>query len=521
MRKTRKTATILTTGLLALISLSGCDPTARTHDFDIDITVDTRGVTIEFWTGFGTVINSILQPMLEDFTNLTGIIVEYDAKGGYTGLQQAINLSATSETYPHIANGYPDHFAGYIASDIILRLDGFIENDKDIPLTRTDEDGVVFEELPHLDLDDFYVAYMDENRQLEYDRDGNPYTLGLPFNKSTEVAVINKTAFDLFNELDSTIKVPETWDEVETVSTKVRNLMATKGYYGKVVGSDNNAYASSSAMPSGVTQKISFAEVTAEEFRLLSVDSQANQFITGVRQWGGTYTEMDKVTRKGYIKFDSDETRAYLTRMRELFDAKHIGIPQTWEESLYASGPFKDGKSIMNIGSSGGVTNAVPQANAFVLDAKPYPYYQADKKYVISQGTNLALFDRGTDLEKVAAWKLLKYLSQYANGEFSAGTGYYPTGPSAFNSDEYQDYYNNPVQSASDKIKIGAAKVNSDIYDAVGENWLKYVDPGFTGSSYIRDEVEFLIDELFYGTPRKSVQEIIDYYYDLLSDFVA
>jgi len=515
MKRFLKTVTIASAAVLSLAVLSACGP--KNRDFNVDMTVDTRGVTIQFWTGFGAVINSTLEPMLTEFTEETGIIVEYESKGGYDALQQAINLSATSESYPHIANGYPDHFAGYIASDIILRLDGFIENDKNIPDSR---DEGAFTELPDFDIDDFYPSYMVENQSLEFDADGNPYTLGIPFNKSTEVAVVNKTAFDLFASLDSTIKIPETWDEVATLSTKIRGLMTSKGYYGKVVGDDTNAYPDTDSMPSGVKQLISFADVTEQNFRVMSYDSQSNYFITGVRQWGGAYTEMDPQTRKGYVTFDNDGTRGMLTKMRELFDANHIGIPQTWEEAQYSSNPFKLGQSLMNIGSSGGVINAVPQGDAFVVEAHPIPYHAADKKYVISQGTNLALFDKGSDAEKVAAWKLLKYLTQYKNGQFAAGTGYYPTGVSSFESEEYQDYYTNIFTSSGDKLKVGAAKVNSDIYNGDDSTWLKFVDPGFVGSSYIRQEVNFIMPELFYGNPRKTVQEIIDYYYSIFTDYV-
>ena len=174
----------------------------------------------------------------------------------------------------------------------------------------------------------------------------------------------------------------------------------------------------------------------------------------------------------------------------------------------------------MNIGSSGGVVNGVPAGNAFQVDARPIPYQSVANKYVISQGTNLALFDKGTDVEKVAAWKLLKYLTQYKNGEFAAGTGYYPTCVSSFESEEYQEYYNNVFSSAGDKIKVAAAKVNSDVYNGEGTTWKKFVDPGFVGSSYIRQEINFLIPELFYGNPRKSIQEIIDSYYALFNDYV-
>jgi len=517
MKRFLKSATITSALLMTVAALSGCNP-SRT--FDVDMTVDTRGVTIQFWTGFGAVINSTLEPMLADFTEQTGIIVEYEAKGGYDALQQAINLSATSESYPHLANGYPDHFAGYIASDIILRLDGFIEHDGDIPEVRDEGTATEFIELPEFDIDDFYPAYMTENQTLEYDAEGNAYTLGIPFNKSTEVAVINTTAFDLFHAIDDTVKVPETWDEVETIGAKIKTIMTTRGYYGKVVGSDYNAYTDSTTFPVGVTQIIDFKSVTADNFRLISYDSQSNYFITGVRQFGGTYTEMDQQTRKGYVTFDNDGTRAMMTKMRELFDAGYIGIPQTWEETQYCSGPFTLAKSLMNIGSSGGVINAVPQANAFAVDAVAVPYASASAKTVISQGTNLALFDKGTNAEKVAAWKLLKYLTQYKNGKFAAGTGYYPTCVSSFESTEYQEYYNNVFTSAGDKVKIAAAKVNSEVYNGSGTSWSKFVDPGFVGSSYIRQEANFIMPELFYGNPQKSVQQIIDYYYDVFSDYV-
>ena len=515
MKRFLKTMTIASTAVFALVSLSGCDGGGR--QLNLDMTVDTRGTTIQFWTGFGGTVNTVLTEILADFTAETGIIVEYDSKGGYPGLQTAINLSATSVTYPHIANGYPDHFAGYIASDIILRLDEFIEEDKDIPATR---DEGAFKELAPFDLEDFYPTYMTENRSLEFDKDGNPYTLGIPFNKSTEVAVVNKTAFDVFSAIDATVKIPETWNEVETIGNKIKTIMTSRGFYGKVVGSDYLAYKDAGSMPASVTQLISFATVTEENFRIVSYDSQTNFFFTGVRQWGGSYTEMDSQTRRGYVTFDNDATRSMMTRMRELFADNLIGIPQTWEEEQYCSNPFKESKTLMNVGSSAGVYNAVPQAGAFNVEARPIPFENDQNKAVISQGTNLALFDKGTNAEKVAAWKLLKYLTQIENGRFSAGAGYYPTCVSAFESEEYQDYYTNTLSSASDKLKLGAAKVNSENYVGEGSTWQKYVDPGFVGSSYIRDECNFIMPELFYGTPQKTVQEIINYYYSVFSDYV-
>ena len=50
-------------------------------------------------------------------------------------------------------------------------------------------------------------------------------------------------------------------------------------------------------------------------------------------------------------------------------------------------------KTVMTLGSSAGVTNDAPTGNAFDIKAAPVPYFNADKKFVISQGANLALMD--------------------------------------------------------------------------------------------------------------------------------
>ena len=77
----------------------------------LDVNIDTRGVHLTMWTGFGSKIVPVLDELLEDFTKKTGIIVEHESKGGYPNLLKAINLASTSGTFPNIANGYPDHFA--------------------------------------------------------------------------------------------------------------------------------------------------------------------------------------------------------------------------------------------------------------------------------------------------------------------------------------------------------------------------------------------------------------------------
>ena len=73
-------------------------------------------------------------------------------------------------------------------------------------------------------IQDFYTDYMVENQSIEFDNDGNPYTLGVPFNKSTEVLIYNSTFFDwVANQptLSSKIYVPSTYEEINSVGEEI------------------------------------------------------------------------------------------------------------------------------------------------------------------------------------------------------------------------------------------------------------------------------------------------------------
>ena len=209
-------------------SLMGCQLGGGVDPYNLDFTVDTRGTTIDFWTGFGSDFADILENVLKTFEDETGIIVNHESKGGYDGLQQAITLSAGTNSYPNVALAYPDHMVGYVNNNIILRLDSFFEDDGDDTFNP----------------EDFYPDYMKENYEVEYNREtGEPYLMGVPFNKSTEVMIYNKTFFEwakTISGFEDRIFVPSTWDEVVSVSTAINELM--EDYYGKFIGHDGKGY---------------------------------------------------------------------------------------------------------------------------------------------------------------------------------------------------------------------------------------------------------------------------------------
>ena len=70
------------------------------------------------------------------------------------------NINATLNTgdYPNMANGYPDHFAGYAKNDALLDLTALIN--------AYDEAHASVAGYTKL-LDDYYPEYMKENKELK------------------------------------------------------------------------------------------------------------------------------------------------------------------------------------------------------------------------------------------------------------------------------------------------------------------------------------------------------------------
>jgi len=460
-------------------------------------------IEINLWTGFGAAVSANIDTGIAEFeAAYPNIVVTHTSKGGYDNLQKAINLSITSNTYPNVAVGYPDHFAGYIDSQIQYALDPFIENP---------EYGV--------DMEDYVADYINENRTFLF-KDAaktNGYTLGLPFNKSTEVMVYNETFFNWAATKDASIVIPETWEEVSAIGIKIINLLTTGAYFGHKIdtlGNKNDA-------ATGTSVLIDLSTITADNFYPFSYDSQSNFFISLVRQWGGQYTEMGPDSSTGYAMFDNAQTVEALTFVKGLYDSHVLGIPVTWGETSYCSIPFKSIKSVMTISSSAGVYNNVPAGDAFQIGVSTVPYHQGGVKTVISQGTNMCIFKTTEAAKALASWLFVRYMTTTYNGTFAMDSGYFPVTYSGLNAPAYQTYINLTEESASNLSKIHAAKVNFNDYSNLSAGWSKFVDPGFVGSSTIREQAGYIIPMLFYGDETTTYpQGAIDYAMSQLGDYI-
>ncbi len=496
MHKRAKITTTAILGALIAGGASGCGSKA-------DITL---------WTGFGAAYTQAVNSLITRYQEQTGVIIENTSAGSYDNLQSKLSNSVSTASYPNFANGYPDHFAGYIASGILLELDPYIEayneaNDTDL-------------------LADYYDNYMEENKMLKYKADGTPYVMGLPFNKSTEVMAYNGYFVEYAQALNSEITVPATWDEWTEMGPKYLAVMDTlygKYLYAKVDPTDADKHtdfetvAEDGEKPEGKELLLDCTKVTKDKFRLLTWDSTDNMFITITRQWGATYTsytsEDAKKYQHGWAEYARGENRektiAAVDYFRNAYNEGIFGLPKNISDSSYSSDAFKGNKCMFTICSSGGLSYNIQTGSRLKL--APIPYKDEDHKLVISQGTNLALFDQGTDDEKQKAFDaMVAFTTGDLQGSWAVETGYFPASKSATNSEAYQELISNPQDN---QIKVAyqeSAKLNEEVYmnSTLEKTWTKFVDPGFVGSSAIRQEVATVIS-IALGS-EKTTEQILD-----------
>ncbi|QVK18580.1 ABC transporter substrate-binding protein [Mycoplasmatota bacterium] len=414
------------------------DNTSTTEETTTEETMDTTitgPVTISFWHAFGGTKEEILLELVTEFVEeYPQVTVELFSQGDYNGLRDKTIQSIVTGNTPTMLLAYPDHIADYLTGNGVVSLDSYINNS---------EIGFTQEEM-----DDFVPAYLQENRQF----DGATY--GLPFNKSTEVLIYNKTYFDT-----NGITVPQTWDEVKTISEQIHTD----------------------------TNKWGFA-----------YDSSANLFITLTRQWGGQYTGAN-----GELLFNNPQTIEMLDYYYDQHEAGLFTIPAEWEQN-YASEPFKNQEVYMTVGSTAGIKYNVPANGAFEIGVAPIPQKDLDNKAVIQQGTNISIMSNATDQEKLAAWLLTKHLtSKESTISWAEQTGYLPVRISALEDADYQDFLNNP----SDEEKY-VALAEKAAFEQVS---YMFYDPAFTGSSNARNEVEMVVGNVLFGgiTPETALEDAI------------
>ena len=440
----RRILSMLLVLAMTVAMMTGCGggKTAAEANFDVpEVGYDGSEVTITFYHTMGANLKEVLELYITEFNKLyPNIHIEHSQVGGYDDVREQIATEITAGNQPNIAYCYPDHVAMYNISKAVATLDNLINSE--IEVTRADGSKEIIG-LTKDQQNDFIAGYYNEGKEFG---DGLMYTL--PLSKSTEVLYYNKTFFEANN-----IAVPTTWDELEAVCKKIKEIDPT-------------------SIP-------------------LGYDSEANWFITMCEQLNTPYTS---ATGDHYL-FDNDDNKAFVKRFRDWYQSGYLTTQNIY--GAYTSGLFTattGSKSYMSIGSSAGATHQRPSKGdngqyPFEVGIATIPQADASNPKVISQGPSLCIFQKANPQEVVASWLFVKFLTTNVDfqAEFSVASGYVPVLKSVAENAGYKAYL--AKADGGDNITALSAKICMEQEKAY------YTSPAFNGSSTARDEVGSLLSK--------------------------
>jgi multiple sugar transport system substrate-binding protein len=393
----------------------------------------------------GAALRGVVSKYIEEFSQqYPNITIEglSTSLGDYDGVKTQISNELVAQNSPHLAFCYPDHVAHYMLSGKVVKLDDYI---MDATMGYTNEQ-----------LFDFVPAFYNEGKVFGSD---NVYTL--PFAKSTEVMYYNETYFNANN-----LKVPTTWDEMETVCQQILDIEKAKGR--------------TDVIP-------------------LGYDSEANWFITMCEQLGQPYTRATG-NGMGAFLFNTPENRGFVERFTSWHKKGYV-TTKALNGNSYTSDLFTNQTAYMCIGSSAGASYQKAEQEegdgssyAFNVGVAQPPQANKANPKVISQGPSLVLFKK-PEQEQAAAWLLMKFLTSKVElqAEYSMTSGYMPVIKSAQNHEVYQDF----LSKANGSTYLQALCVKQSI--AQMDSY--YVSAAFDGSSAARDQVGLLMQACFVNAP--------------------
>ncbi len=154
MTTTKKTVfpAFLLVGALLVTSCAGggsaSTDTAPTSAESIDAIALPEGVEVDFWHIQATIYGEAITEMVQEFneTNEWGIVVNESFKGSYQELNQAVRASLAGGGAPDISMAYENDTLEYVANDVIVPLDAYLESEQyGVPEEAMDDlvDGVL------------------------------------------------------------------------------------------------------------------------------------------------------------------------------------------------------------------------------------------------------------------------------------------------------------------------------------------------------------------------------------------
>ncbi|MCM3626278.1 extracellular solute-binding protein [Paenibacillus glycanilyticus] len=391
---------------------SGQEQTSNLEKAIQAVVTDKKEVSISFWTGTGANNFPFMESMVKDFqTKYPNIKVEFSNQGRIDELTKKLTQNIVSKSTPTLSNLDASSFPEYINSDAIVDL---------LPYYNNSSIGFTNEEQGN-----FYQNYINEAKS--FGPEGTMY--GFPTNKkTTDVLVYNKTFFD-----KKGWKAPQTWDEVARYSQIIKEETGKPGF------SFDNSYGDAA-------------------FKLMS------------QQWGSPYIAAD-----GTIDINNEGTKEAMKFYKENMDKGTFTMPALMPSAggKNSSDGFVMEETYMFVGAAAGVTFAIPNPASghkdFEIGVAPVPQKDLAKPIALSKGEDYAIFSNATDEERVAAWLLIKFMSDpEENANWLVNTGNLPISKAMLDVPTYKQFLDS--DKTNPKSYYMAAAVNA----AISNDYMTY-----------------------------------------------
>lgn len=419
-------------------------------------------VTISFWTKSDSKIDPILKNLVNTYnqTNTDNIYVEFsplENVSDYNDLETTVITGFNTNIYPNLVQAYPGHVADYMNYNKAVNLDKYI-NDSNI--------GWTSEEKTKFDLS--------SGQQFAVE---GTYTL--PFNKSTEVLYYNR---DKLVGLD----ISSYYKSDDGSLLKTGRISDT--YLQNLTWEEFYNYLCPALLDYNKANNDALLNTSKDNYAILNYESDANHFITMLKQYGISYTHIDETTKKGAVDFDSDESIKFMSTIREYAQKHYIMTKYSTGSPYYSATSVFDGNALFAINSTVGASYFADNTNPISIGIGHIPYAEGKDKYVIEQGTSLAALDKGEEQNK-ATWLFYKWLSNYENAlNYSISSGYLPLRSDVYEDVKFKETFNpeNYTDKTSDKV---VASVISYTTNLTGEY---FTEAPFIGSSSVRNAASYL-----------------------------
>ncbi|MDL2292603.1 hypothetical protein LJC17_03335 [Acholeplasma sp. OttesenSCG-928-E16] len=461
----KKVFLILFASLIS-ISFFACDNTNK------------EPVEITIWSYYNSTDAKTFKDFVDTFNagegKKLGIKANHVPFNKTTDLQVELTKSANKEVG---ALDFPDMFQTY--GDFLTTLDK--QFDISVPLDDYFSDA---------DLSKYVEGFLNDGRIYA----DNSLRI-IPFAKSTEVLMLNKTMWDSFNsKLVSASKTAYTYDDLQTIE--------------KILEISNEYY------------------LLNEGKSFFARDSIANEFYNAIKSLGD---EVFTLKSDGSATFHEDKAKDVL---RVMYDNFFVPYMEGHYEGKAKTEDFSSGHFASFVGSISGVKYLPSELDMVFL---PAPTFLGKDKYTIQQGAGYAVAKNEDESVIKACVSFLKYSASNAdnNATISSSMGYIPSLKDAIDFELIKEKYTtsqlsifkekDPNATLADVLASNSVKNQLATFDTILTNvvssssdYILHSQKPFNGLSYIRNIFECSI----WGTPSNDIKTLMadfknaDYYLD-------